>query len=131
AVELEQQLGNVGAGLAVQVAGGFVGEQHVRLCRECARNRYTLLLAAGELTWIMMQSGAKAYTVQQVASPLLRIAAAVQFQRQHDVFQRIETVEQLEGLKDKANMLGSHSGALIFIQRAKQVTGQLHLSRGR
>src|SRR5690554_2422466 len=46
AVELEQEIDDVVAGGAVEVAGRLVGEQHPRLAGKGARNRYALLLSA-------------------------------------------------------------------------------------
>ena len=40
---------HLGAGARVELAGGLVGEQQLRLVRQRARDRDALLLAAGEL----------------------------------------------------------------------------------
>ncbi len=64
--------------------------------REGAGDGYPLLFAARQLAWGVAQALAEADPLQQGARLLAGIAAAVQLQWQHDVFQRIEAVEQLE-----------------------------------
>ncbi len=82
--------------MAVQVAGGFIGEQHVRIGGERAGNRHTLLLASGQLAWRVGQAFAQPHALQQVAGFFAGVLAAFEFHRQHDVFQCIQAVEQLE-----------------------------------
>jgi hypothetical protein len=59
-VEFEQQVADALAGVAVEVAGGFVGKQHVRFGGERAGNRHALLFAAGELARRVGQALAQA-----------------------------------------------------------------------
>ena len=104
AVEFEEQVADPLAGGAVEVAGGFVGEQHVRLRREGAGNGDPLLLAAGELARIVAQALAEADSLEQFSGALASVGAAFQLQGQHHVLQRIEAVEQLERLEHEAYM---------------------------
>ena len=48
------------AGAAVEIAGRFVGQQHLRLVDERARNRHALLLAAGKLAGMMILAAGEA-----------------------------------------------------------------------
>ena len=48
------------------------------------------------LDYLIITSAALSNAFQQVAGMLAGILATLQFQRQHDVFQGIEAVEQLE-----------------------------------
>jgi acyl-CoA thioesterase-1 len=114
-VQFEQQVADALAGVAVEVAGGFVGKQHVRFGGERAGNRHPLLFAAGELAWRVAQALAQADPLEQ-GGAFAGIFAAVELQRQHDVFQGIEAVEQLERLEDEADVLGAHAGALVFVE---------------
>ena len=50
-VHFFQEIHDVGAGVGVQVAGGFVGEKDGRARDHRARNGHTLLLATGQLRW--------------------------------------------------------------------------------
>lgn len=76
----------------------------------------------------MAQAFTQADPLEQAAGMLAGVATAVQLQRQHDVFQGVEAVEQLERLEHEAHMLGTHPGALVFIQRAEVVAGQHYLA---
>lgn len=80
AVEFEEQIADPLAGGAVEVAGGFVGEQHVRLRREGTGNGDPLLLAAGELARIVAQALAEADSLKQFSGALASGGAAFQFQ---------------------------------------------------
>ena len=62
--------------------------------------------------------------LQQVPRVIARVCAALQLHRQHDVFQRIEAVEQLKRLEYKTDVFGTNPGALVFIQRAQGVPGE-------
>ena len=72
----------------------------------------------------MGQALAQADALQQLRGAFAGILAAVQFQRQHDVFQCIEAVEQLERLEDETDMLGADPRPLVFIQRAEGLAGE-------
>src|SRR3989338_8137343 len=72
----------------------------------------------------MGQTLAQADAIEQGASALAGIGTAFKLQRQHDVFQGIQTVEQLEGLEDKTDVLGANARALIFIEAGQGVTSQ-------
>lgn len=123
-VEFEQQVADALAGVAVEVAGGFIGKQHVRFCGKGTGNRHPLLLATGKLAWRVGQALAQAYTFQQVPGAFAGVFAAVQLQRQHDVFQRVEAVEQLERLEHEAHVLGTDACALVFVQGAEGLAGE-------
>ena len=69
-VEVEQQVADALAGAAVQIAGGFVGEQQAGLGGEGAGNGDPLLLAAGQLPWVMTQALAQADPLQQFGGSL-------------------------------------------------------------
>lgn len=55
-VEGKQQVGNFIARLAVKVAGGFVGKQHIRPTIKSSRQRHSLLFAAGKLCRKMIKT---------------------------------------------------------------------------
>lgn len=123
-VQIEQQVADALAGVAVEVAGRLVGEQHVRLGGEGAGDGYPLLFATGELARRMVQALPEPDALEQFGRSLAGIPAAIQLQGQHHVLQGIEAVEQLERLEDEAHMLGADSGALVFVQCAQAATGQ-------
>ncbi|MNR26203.1 hypothetical protein D3C85_1433990 [compost metagenome] len=95
-VEFEQQIADALAGVAVEVAGRLIGKQHVGLGGKRPGNRHALLFAAGELARRVRQALTEADPLQQFGGTATGIFAAIELQRQHDVFQGIEAVEQLE-----------------------------------
>lgn len=128
AVEFEEQIADPLAGGAVEVAGGFVGEQHVRLRREGTGNGDPLLLAAGELARIVAQALAEADSLKQFSGALASVGAAFQFQGQHHVLQRIEAVEQLERLEHEAYMGRADARTLVLVEVAEGVPGETDLA---
>lgn len=128
AVEFEEQVADPLAGGAVEVAGGFVGEQHVRLRREGTGNGDPLLLAAGELARIVAQALAEADSLEQFSGALASVGAAFQLQGQHHVLQRIEAVEQLERLEYEAYMGRADARPLVLVEVAEGVPGETHLA---
>ncbi|MNV85920.1 hypothetical protein D3C71_1799060 [compost metagenome] len=72
----------------------------------------------------MGQALAESNPLQQLRGPAAGVFAAIELQRQHDVFQGVEAVEQLERLKHEADMLGAYPRALVFIQCGQVVPGQ-------
>lgn len=127
-VQFEQKIADALTGVAVEIAGGFVGEEHVGLGGEGTGNGHALLFATGELAWRVSQALAQADPLQQFRGAFTGILATVQLQRQHDVFQRIEAIEQLERLEDKADMLGADPRPLVFIQRTEGLSGESHFT---
>ncbi|MNC35383.1 hypothetical protein D3C75_838670 [compost metagenome] len=72
----------------------------------------------------MGQALPQADPLQQLGGAAAGILAAIELQRQHDVFQGVEAVEQLERLEHEAHMFGAHPRALVFIQRPQVVASE-------
>ena len=89
----------------VEVPGRLIGEHHVRPVRESARQRDTLLFAAGKLRRVMRQPLPETDLPQHGFCPLAGVYAAGQFGRQHHVLQRGEAAQQLETLEHEPNLL--------------------------
>jgi hypothetical protein len=93
AVQLVQQVQHLGGGHAVEVAGGFVGDDQRRVGHQCAGNGHALLLAAGELVGVVVHAVGQADHGQR----RLHVAAALgaaqrgQQQRQLDVLEGVST----------------------------------------
>jgi hypothetical protein len=113
----EHQVDDAGAGGGVEVAGRLVGEQQARLHGEGARDGDALLLAAGQMLGIMAEALRKPDARQHLLGIGARAVAPGQFQRQHDVLQRGERRQQLEGLEDEAEHGAAQRGACILVQR--------------
>ncbi len=123
-VELEQQVADALAGQAVEVARRLIGKQHRGLGGKGPGDGHPLLLAARQLARRVAQALAQADALQQLTGVFARIAPAFKLQRQHDVLQRVEAVEQLERLKHEADVFGADLGALVFIERGEVLAGQ-------
>ena len=52
-------------------------------------------------------------------------------QRQHDILQGVEAVEQLERLKDETDVFGTHPRPLVFVERCQRMAGQMNFTRAR
>ena len=69
-VQRDQQFENMLAVLAVEIAGGLVGQQNGRPHHEGARQRHALLLAAGKLDGIMIAAIQQTDAFEQFARAL-------------------------------------------------------------
>ena len=88
AVHVDQQVHDVPAVGAVEIAGRLVGQQDRRIVGQGACDGHALLLAARQLRRIVMPAIAQAHFVQQRVGPPRRIAAAGQFHRHQHVLAR-------------------------------------------
>src|SRR6185369_8124670 len=75
-IQIEQQLADAVAGCGVQIAGGFICEQHGRTRYRSARQRHALLLAARELAWIVPATFVESYTLEDGARSIASVRAA-------------------------------------------------------
>ena len=117
AIKREQQIGNFVPGLAIEVAGGLIGEQNGRAPVKGPGQRHPLLFAAGELRRQVVQAFAKSQLLKQRAgiAPALAIAGAAQQRRQLDVLQGVERRDQHKRLKNKTNVLRPQRRPRLFI----------------
>ena len=69
--------------------------------------------------------------VEELAGAAARCAIAAQFQRQHDVLQSGQAVDELEGLEHEADAAGAHQRPGFFVQRRDAVAVQPDVARGR
>src|SRR5687767_13734393 len=96
AAKLEQHVEDNFSGLAIEIPRRLIGHEHRRVRRKRARQRHALLLAAGELRWIMMPAPGEADAVEQLLRSLPRVFLPEQLARQHDVLQGGEIPEQVK-----------------------------------
>ncbi len=102
-LQVEQQVDDLAARLAVQVAGRLVREQERGGGREGAGQRRALLLAAGQLAGIVGQAVAEADLRQAFLGPLEGVVAPGELQRHGDVLQRRHGRDQVEVLEHHAD----------------------------
>ena len=129
AVEQPQQA--VG-GLAVQRAGGLVCQQQLGLGDQGAGHSRPLLLSAGDLIGKFGQKRSDAQLVRQRLQTLLHfpIGRARQHQRQQDVVPQAEGVQQVEILKDEAQMVPAESGNFLLTDGGKLPVAQKNMALG-
>ena len=105
----------MGAGLAVEVAGGLVGEDQLGLRHEGARHGDALLLAAGELGRIVAEPMVESHRLERRAGAFERVRPSRQFQRHGDVLQRRHGGDEMEGLEHDADAAAAEKGQRILV----------------
>ena len=115
--ELEHEIYDLASGPGIEVAGGFVGEEHIRIGRKRTRQGDSLLLAARELCRIVVESLSQANPSKTFGRVLARVRIATKLSRQHHVLKCGEAAKKLECLKNKTDMLLTKAGAPILIER--------------
>src|SRR5437868_307111 len=85
----------------VEVAGGLVSKNQLRLIDQSARDGYPLLLATGKLRGQMREAVAEAHAFEGFFG-LFFVRDAVKILRKHYVFERGQIRHQMELLKNEA-----------------------------
>lgn len=100
----KQKIGDLFARVGIEVAGRFIGYQYGWRRGECAGDGHTLLLAAGKLAGIMIEALAETDSDQFTLGDFERVRNVCQFQRHCDIFQCGHVGDEVEGLKNDANV---------------------------
>src|SRR5688500_49887 len=114
-VQLAENVHDVGAGRAVEVARRLVGEQDAGPVHQRARDGDALALAARELVGTVAHPVPEAHALERVHGALAalpRREAGVD-ERQLDVVQRRGAGQQVERLEDEADFLVPHPGKSV------------------
>ena len=118
AVDVEQQLDDLVAGGAVEIAGRLVGEQDRRIVRQRARDRDALLLAARELRRIVMAALGRARPPRAAPSRAPRgLRHAGDLHRHQDVLERGQRRQQVEELEDEADARAAQPRQRVLVER--------------
>src|SRR6266481_5877964 len=123
-VQLREQGHDLIAGLRIQVAGGFVGQDDRGLIDQGAGNGNALTLAAGELVRLVIHARSQVNGLQCAFCPrnsLFRRRTAVD-EWQLDVVQRGSSRQQVEGLEDEADFFVANTGGFVVVQLADQIS---------
>ena len=104
-VEVAEQVHDVEAVVAVEVAGGLVAEDELRVGDDRPGNGHALLLPAGELLRIVARPVDDAHALQHLVDllPTLRLAEAEVAQRQLHVLEDVHVVDEVEALEHEAD----------------------------
>ena len=115
AVHADQQIHDLVPAFGIQIAGRFVGQQHLGIGDDGARDGDTLLLAAGKFGGGVMfpavQSDRFERRLCQCMARLRRFAAVEQ--GQFDVLLRRGARQQIESLKHEAKIMPAQQRALV------------------
>src|SRR5699024_3392712 len=95
---------HVSAGLAVKVAGRFIGKNNRRFGNQGACNRYSLLLTARKIIRHIFQFVIQSEHFYNIIHKTLIYRIAVQFHWQYDIFIHIQNGNKIIVLKDKAEV---------------------------
>src|SRR3989338_943043 len=118
-VQVPEQLHDLLAAVRVEVAGGFIGQQHPRFGDDGARDRHALLLSARELAGGVVLPAFESHLFER---PRLSGVArggglAAVDQRQLHVFLRRRARQQVEALEHEAQVAPPQARALIAAER--------------
>jgi len=112
------------AGLGVEVAGGFVGEDDGGAINEGSGDGDALALTAGELVGLVHHAGAETDGLEDIFGTFGAVGGrgAVVNEGQLDVVERGGTSEKVEGLEDEADFFIANAGELVVVELGDVVT---------
>ncbi len=100
--------------LRIEIAGGFIGQNNLRVIDQRSRDADSLLLASRKLPWQVAHAVAQPHAGQSF-NRLFLIGHAVEVLRQHDVLDRGKKRNQVKLLEDESNLFRAH--AIQFVRR--------------
>ena len=117
-VEALQNGHDLDAGARVEVARRFIGQDQAGRVDQGPSNGHTLLLTARHLIRAVVHARAKTDRLEGEFAALLADLCrnAAVHHRQHHVFERIHARQQVEPLKDKAELLAAQVRQLVALQ---------------
>jgi len=125
-IQPRQELHDLHRAFAVEIAGRFVGEQHVGTRDQRAGDRDALLLATGEFGRGVVPPVREADGVEarhrRIPTRALFVAAVEQ--RQFDILQRGRAREQVEPLEHEAEIFPPEQRALVAVERLDVVAAE-------
>ena len=132
-VQVADQREDLLAGARVEIAGRFVGEQNRRIDRQRAGDRDALALAARELVGQMLQPVPSWTSVSSsvARSCTLRARPAAQMQRQPDVLEARQRRQQIEELKDEADLVAPDPRQPVVGQAGERFAVDADVAGGR
>ena len=104
----------------VEIAGGLIRQQQARLVGQGSGHGHPLLLAAGKLGGLMVQTLGETKLAEKRARPFAALASVSPGDqgRQSDILQSAKFRQQVMELVDEPDRLKTNAGALAIIQRA-------------
>jgi hypothetical protein len=120
-VELLKNAHHFDGGSGVQIARGFVRQQHLRFIYETAGDGHTLLLAAGKLVGKMVRAICQTHDLEAVQRAIANLprgmatGATVQHGKL-DILERRRAREEIEALKNEAELLIPDVGQFVLVE---------------
>src|SRR5579859_8120392 len=129
-IELPEELHDFFCLIGMQIAGGFVRQDQLRLVDHRARHAYELLLSTGELIRIEIFLADDVEPVERVAhhTGALRLLDVFVGERQIQVLGDGEIVEQVIALEDESDVLLIQIRALLAVHLVHGLAGKVILA---
>ena len=127
--QLEQEVHDLLAGGAVEIAGRLVGQQELGPTHEGAGDGDALLLAARELRGVVADAMARARRAAAPTGELEGIGATGELQRQRHVLVRRHGRNEMEALEDDADVVAPQPRPGV-VERPEILAGDLDPARG-
>ncbi len=118
ALKLAKEFHHLVAAARVERPGGLIGEQERGIIDQGPRNRDALLLAAAQTSRVATGDVCDAELVQQLPGAARR-GIALQLRGDKDVLERGQVGEQVEELKDEADVVAPKPGQPCLAQLAE------------
>jgi hypothetical protein len=120
------------AGLRVECAGRFVGQDHLAAVHQRPRDRHALLLATGQLARLVVHAITQAQPLQQLLGTRVahRAGTAGVHRRHFHIAARIQIAQQVVALEDETEMLAAQFGQLIRLHLSGFAAGHLVAAAG-
>ena len=128
AIEGEEEVEDGAAGGAVEIAGGFVGEEDRRAKGEGAGEGDALLFAAGELDGVVVEAAVESDAGQEFAGTATAAAVAGEFHRQQHILFGGERRDQVIALENEADFAAADLRHLVLGEVGDVFTIEDHLA---
>jgi len=117
ALNAEHELDDISTRGLIEIAGRFVGKQQLWAIGEGPREGHALLLTAGKLAWIMIAARREVHGGQPFRRAIECVGHAREFERDCYIFKRGHRRDQVEGLKENADLPAAKRGEIVFAKR--------------
>jgi len=125
----KQKLDDLFACVLVEVSCRLVRDNDGRIWRKRACNRYTLLLTAGQLRRIVVESVAQPDSGEFVTRLNMGVGNPGQFQRHCDIFECRHCRDQMKRLENDPDMATAKPREGILVEGAKILPCNRYVSR--
>ena len=113
-VQFFEERDNLGAGSAIEIPRGLIGEENPRRIHEGPSNRHPLLLPTGELGREVVEAVPQSHAAQQLAGAPGCAPVTPQLERHLYILDGRERGNELKRLEDEADLRATKPGSLIF-----------------